>query len=133
MFNLACSHKFIKLENKTNSKITNQKLCIKIYTGDNVEKFTVYAQSDKENRRATLDGVGKFDKYVFHMEINKDNFYFEDFINKEKKSGKLEEFYLVPLTEKDIFEEVDITKPQPIIFKSESKNTRLEILVKEQN
>ena len=133
MFNLACSHKFIKLENKNNAKITNQTLCIKIYTGDDVEKFTVYAQSDRENKRATLDGVGKFDKYVFHMEINKNNFYFEDLINKEKKSGKLEEFYLVPLTEKDIFEEVDITKPQPLIFKSESKKTRLEIRVKEQN
>ena len=75
MFNLACSHKFIKLENKNNAKITNQTLCIKIYTGDDVEKFTVYAQSDRENKRATLDGVGKFDKYVFHMEINKNNIY----------------------------------------------------------
>ena len=133
MLNLACSHKFVKLENTKNAKITNQVLCIKIYTDDTVEKFTVYAQADRENKRATLDGIGKFDKYVFHMDINKDNFYFEDLINKEKKSGKLEEFDPVPLTEKDIFEEVDITKPQPIIFRSESKNTRLEITVKEQN
>ena len=133
LFNLACSHKFVKLESPVNAKITNLTLCVKLHTGDNVEKFTVYAQVDKENRRAILDGVGKFDKYVFHMDINKDNFYFEDLVNKEKKSGKLEEFEPMPLKEKDIFEEVDIKKPQPIIFTSDKKGTKLEIRVKEQN
>lgn len=132
MFNLACSHKFVKLENTMNAKIINMTLCVKLYNKDKMEKFTVYAQVDRENMHAILDGIGKFDKYVFHMDINGDKFYFEDYVNKEKKSGILEEFEEAPLTQNAVFKEIDISKPQPIIFKSDKQDVRIEIVVKEQ-
>ncbi|MCX6112261.1 MAG: hypothetical protein NTY22_03110 [Proteobacteria bacterium] len=115
-----------------NAKIINMTLCVKLYNKDKMEKFTVYAQVDRENMHAILDGIGKFDKYVFHMDINGDKFYFEDYVNKEKKSGILEEFEEAPLTQNAVFKEIDISKPQPIIFKSDKQDVRIEIVVKEQ-
>ena len=133
MFSSACSHKFTKLESSKNTKIINQVLKVKVYKGDTLERLTIYTQVDRSNRHAILDGTGKFGKYVFHMEINGNKYYFEDYVNKEKKDGRLEEFDIVSLKQDDIFERMDIRRPQPIIFTSNEKNIKVEITVKEQN
>ncbi|MEI6079602.1 MAG: hypothetical protein WCQ53_03065 [bacterium] len=133
LFNSACSHKFVKLETAKNAKVINMTLKMKIYRNGDVEKLTVYAQADRESKHAILDGLGKFDKYVFHMDISKDSFCFEDYINNEKQSGQLKDFDIIPLTQEDVFEKVDISKPQPIVFNSADKSIRVEITVKEQH
>jgi hypothetical protein len=133
LFTSACSHKFAKLETSKNTKIINQTLKVKIYKNDSIDKLTIYTQVDRDNKRAILDGTGKFDKYVFHMEIEGNKYYFEDYINNEKKDGRLEDFDLVSLKQDDIFERIDINRPQPIIFTSNEKNIKVEITVKEQN
>ena len=133
LFNSACSHKFVKLETAKNAKVINMTLKMKLYRDGDVEKLTVYAQADRESKHAILDGLGKFNKYVFHMDISKDTFYFEDYITNEKQSGRLKDFDIIPLTQEDVFEKVDISKPQPIVFSSIDKSIRVEITVQEQH
>jgi hypothetical protein len=132
LFSSACSHKFAKLETSKDSRIINQVLKVKIYKDDDIQRLTIYTQVDRNSKRAILDGTGKFDKYVFHMEINRDKYYFEDYINGDKKDGRLDEFDLVSLKQDDIFERIDIKKSQPITFRSDKNNVRVEITVQEQ-
>lgn len=130
--NFSCSHKFVKMERTEHSDVIEQELLLKIYNRDKIDKLTVYSQIDRKRKLAILDAVGKFDKYVFHMEINGDQFYLEDHINKKNKKGSLHEFNLIPLKNSDIFEKIDIELPQPIIFKNQSDEVTVEIFVKRQ-
>lgn len=129
----SCSHKFVKLDTENNNKVIEQELLLKIHHGNKLDKVTVYAQIDRNRKVAILDGVGKFDKYVFHMEIRGNQFYLDDHINNEKKSGSLDEFDLLPLKGDDVFEKIDIKLPQPIIFKDKDNKNIIEIFVKKQS
>lgn len=139
MLNGACSHKFAKLEASRDIQIIEQVLKVKIYKDGDLNKLTVYTQVDRKNKRAILDGTGKFDKYIFHMEVNGDRYYFVDHINNQTKDGTLNEFDFAPLSSDDIFSRIDISRPQPIVFDNDGKSSngdpgsiRMEITVQEQ-
>lgn len=132
VLNFSCSHKFIKLGKTGDGNIIEQELTLKIHNKDKIDKITVYSQIDREKKLAILDGIGKLDTYVFHLEINGEQFYLEDHINKKKQKGSLHEFNIIPLKNIDLFEKIDIKQPQPIILKNEKDEITVEIFVKKQ-
>jgi hypothetical protein len=127
----SCSHKFAKLQPYDDSRTIEQVLKLKIYTDNETERLTVYTQVDRKNQRAILNGVGRLDKHVFSLEVNKDRYVLKDHINKKEEKGYLSEFSIIPLETDLIFNRVDINNKQPIIF--ENDRTKIEIKVIEQN
>jgi hypothetical protein len=126
----SCSHKFAKLEPYDGSPTIEQILKLKIYSNEDIEHLTIYAQLDRQKQRALLNGVGKLDKHVFSLEIDGDRYILKDLINKKEEKGLLSEFKLIPLDTDLIFKKIDIKNKQPIIF--EDDDTRIELRVIEQ-
>lgn len=126
----SCSHKFTKLEPYAGSEIIEQVLKVKTYSNKNIERFTIYTQVDRQKQKALLNGVGKLDKHIFSLEVDRDKYFLKDLINKKEEKGLLREFKLIPLDTDLIFKKIDINNKQPIIF--EDNDTRIELRVIEQ-
>ena len=128
----SCAHNFDH-RNITSYKGTiEQVLKVKITNKNEKDKLTVYASVNREKKQAILDGVGKFDKHVFTLEVKADSYLFTDHINNKQQTGLLKDFELVPLDEDTLFTKIDIKNQQPIIIEDKEKELYVEITVLEQ-
>ena len=95
-------------------------------------RLTIYASVNREKKQAILDGVGKFDKHVFTIEVKNNSYSFIDHLNHKQESGLLKDFDIVPLDEETLFAKIDIKNKQPIIIEDKEKDLYVEITVLEQ-
>ncbi|MFH1223670.1 MAG: hypothetical protein V1647_04940 [Pseudomonadota bacterium] len=128
----SCAHNFQKIDTKKEGETVYQKLKVYFIHDGEKEKLTVYSQINRSHLHAILDGVGKLDKHVFTMEIQKNEYRFIDHINGNTERGLLNEFSRMPLDDNTIFKMLDIKNPQPIVIVNKEGNARLEITVLEQ-
>ena len=128
----SCAHNFDhRLINSYQGTLA-QTLKVKIKQNNDTQRLTVYTSINKLRKEAVLEGVGKFDKHVFTMEISNGEYTFKDHINNKEEHGAIKDFELVPLDERTLFTRIDKNQPQPIIISSPEKNIRVDITVTEQ-
>lgn len=130
LFIFSCSSKFIKKQDLSNYNL-KQVLKIKFQNQNETQSFKVYSFLNRNKEIALLNGVGSFNKHIFKLKINKDNFHFHDYTNDTEEKGKLSNFSFLNLDKDLIFKKIDINKKQPIVIKRKDKT--LFILVKEQS
>jgi len=128
----SCAHNFNHREVKSYQGTIEQVLKVKITHKKEKEKLTVYASVNREKKQAILDGVGKFDKHVFTLEVKANGYSFTDHINNKQENGLLKDFEFVPLDEETLFTKIDINNKQPIIIENKEKALYIEITVLEQ-
>lgn len=129
----SCSHKFTKLETDSPGNIVEQILDLKIISEDKTERLTVYTQIDRINKRALLNGVGRFDRHIFTLSVSNDRYNFKDLVNNKVESGRLDDFFIMPLNPELFFEKVDIDLPQPTVIECSHSGKKLKIRVLEQS
>jgi hypothetical protein len=128
----SCAHNFDHRKVSSDRGTIEQVLKLKIKNKDEKNKLTVYASVNREKKKAILDGVGKFDKHVFTLDIRSNNYLFTDHINNKQETGLLKDFEIVPLDEETLFTKIDINNTQPIIIENKEKGLHIEIMVLEQ-
>jgi hypothetical protein len=128
----SCAHNFDHRNVSAYQGTIEQVLKVKITNNDKKDKLTIYASVNREKKQAILDGVGKFDKHVFTLEVKTNNYLFTDHINNKQEAGLLKDFEIVPLDQETLFTKIDINNTQPIIIENKEKNLYVEINVLEQ-
>lgn len=128
----SCAHNFDHRNINSDQGTIEQVLKVKITNKDDKNKLTIYASVNRGKKKAILDGVGKFDKHVFTLEVKANNYLFTDHINNKQETGLLKNFDIVPLDEETLFTKIDINNKQPIIIENREKELYIEITVLEQ-
>jgi hypothetical protein len=132
IFLFSCAHTFDHLKVNAYQGTIEQVLKVKITNKNEKNKLTIYASVNRGKKQAILDGVAKFDKHVFTLEVKANNYSFTDHINNKQETGQLKEFELVPLDQETLFTKIDINNTQPIIIENKEKELYVEITVLEQ-
>jgi len=128
----SCAHTFDHKTVSSYQGTIEQVLRVRIKNKDSKEKLTVYASINREKRQAIFDGVGKFDKHVFTLEVKNGSYFFKDHMNDKEESGKIKDFDIIPLDEETLFVKLDKNSPQPIKLEEPSKELYVEIWVVDQ-
>lgn len=125
----SCSQKYLY---ETDKDYINQKLQVTIKNINNIknktENFIVYTSINRKEKRALLNGVGKFDKHIFTLEVINKKYNFINHIERTKESGDIENFKEIILDKDFLFNKLDIKEKQPIIL----NEGNLIIFIKEQ-
>ena len=132
-FFFGCSHSFNKIKITSTGKVITQILKLKITHPEGKEKLEVYCQINRKKEEANLEGLGRFNKHVFTLNIIGNKYSFKDHVNNKKNTGLLEDFSLFPISKKFIFSKLDIKNAQPIIITNSKKKLHVSITVIKQD
>lgn len=132
LFFASCAHKFDHSKVASYSGTIKQVLKVKIKQNNNTERLTIYSTVNRTKKQAMLDGVGRFDKHIFTLNVKNGTYTFKDHINKESSEGRINDFEIIPLDEEILFTKIDKNNAQPIIVENNKRNIMVEITVLEQ-